>query len=179
MSKVAEESLKSEIEQLNAELTDTSRFQEAYLSLVEEVEGLLARNTLAEEETERLSKFNAEIIGHNNPAQRIMYVDRIRRELSETKQKLLMSMRDKDVVVAENDDLRHEIAMYKSVMVPVDSKPRTHITRVSRPPLSNQNLNVSVVELQDAGSDGCPKMTASNPPILETIDGDMTVDELS
>ena len=39
----------------------------------------------AEEEAQRLSKFNAEILGHNNPAQRIMYVDRIRRELHETK----------------------------------------------------------------------------------------------
>lgn len=43
------------------------------------------RNNLAEEEADRLSKFNAEILGHNNPAQRIMYVDRIRRELAEAK----------------------------------------------------------------------------------------------
>lgn len=44
------------------------------------------RNDLAEDEAERLSAFNAEILGHRNPAQRIMYVDRIRRELAETKQ---------------------------------------------------------------------------------------------
>jgi hypothetical protein len=46
---------------------------------------LVDRNDLAEDEAERLSKFNAEILGHNNPAQRIMYVDRVRRELAETK----------------------------------------------------------------------------------------------
>ena len=46
----------------------------------------LARHALAEEEARKLSKFNAEIVGHNNPAQRIVYVDRIRRELHETKQ---------------------------------------------------------------------------------------------
>jgi hypothetical protein len=46
---------------------------------------LVDRNDLAEEEADRLSRFNAEILGHNNPAQRIMYVDRIRKELAETK----------------------------------------------------------------------------------------------
>ena len=47
---------------------------------------LVARNALAEEEAERLSKFNAEILGHRNPVQKICYVDKIRRELAETKQ---------------------------------------------------------------------------------------------
>jgi hypothetical protein len=67
------------------ELTDAERYQEAYYSLSDEVGSLVARNQLAEEEAQRLSKFNAEILSHNNPAQRIMYVDRIRRELAETK----------------------------------------------------------------------------------------------
>jgi uncharacterized tellurite resistance protein B-like protein len=63
-----------------------SRFQEAYYNLVDETEALVARNNLAEEEAESLSKFNAEILGHSNPAQRISYVDRIRRELADVKQ---------------------------------------------------------------------------------------------
>ena len=71
---------------LNHELADASRFQDAYYKLLDETEGLLARNDLAEEEAERLSRFNAEILGHQNPAQRIVYVDRIRRELAKTKQ---------------------------------------------------------------------------------------------
>jgi hypothetical protein len=70
---------------LTAELTDAERYQEAYYSLSDEVGSLVARNQLAEDEAQRLSKFNAEILGHNNPAQRIMYVDRIRRELAEAK----------------------------------------------------------------------------------------------
>jgi len=70
---------------LTTDLTDAERYQEAYYSLVEEVDALVARNELAEDEAQRLSKFNAEILGHANPAQRIMYVDRIRRELAETK----------------------------------------------------------------------------------------------
>lgn len=70
---------------MTAELTDAERYQEAYYSLSDEVGSLVARNQLAEDEAQRLSKFNAEILGHNNPAQRIMYVDRIRRELAEAK----------------------------------------------------------------------------------------------
>jgi hypothetical protein len=66
-------------------LANAERYQEAYYRLSDEVGTLIARNELAEGEAERLSKFNAEILGHTNPAQRIMYVDRIRKELAETK----------------------------------------------------------------------------------------------
>ncbi len=71
---------------LSTELTDAERYQDAYYSLSDEVEGLLARNALAEDEAARLSRFNAEVIGHHNPAQKILYVERIRNELAETKQ---------------------------------------------------------------------------------------------
>jgi hypothetical protein len=70
---------------LTTELADSEQFQAAYYSLSDEVKSLIARNELAEDEAEQLSKFNAEILGHHNPAQRIMYVDRIRRELAEIK----------------------------------------------------------------------------------------------
>jgi uncharacterized tellurite resistance protein B-like protein len=70
---------------LTAELKDAERYQQAYYSLSDEVDSLVARHQLAETEAQRLSKFNAEILGHTNPAQRIMYVDRIRRELADTK----------------------------------------------------------------------------------------------
>jgi hypothetical protein len=71
---------------MQAELVDTERYQDAYYRLYDEVGTLIARNELAEEEAQRLSKFNAEILGHKNPAQRILYVDRIRQELAQTKQ---------------------------------------------------------------------------------------------
>jgi hypothetical protein len=68
------------------ELADAERYREAYHNLVDEVGVLAARNELAEGEAHRLSQFNAEILGHTNPAQRIVYLDRVRRELAETKQ---------------------------------------------------------------------------------------------
>lgn len=64
---------------------DAERYQGAYYSLLDEVGATIARNELAESEAERLGKLNAEILGHNNPAQRIVYVDRIRKEMAETK----------------------------------------------------------------------------------------------
>jgi uncharacterized tellurite resistance protein B-like protein len=69
-----------------SEVAKAEGYQEAYVTLVDEVNALVDRNSLAEDEAAKLSKFNAEILGHNNPAQRIMYVDRIRSELAETKQ---------------------------------------------------------------------------------------------
>ncbi|OAX43280.1 hypothetical protein K503DRAFT_708780 [Rhizopogon vinicolor AM-OR11-026] len=175
ISKSAEEALKAELEQLHAELADLSRFQEAYYNLVDETEALVARNNLAEEEAENLSKFNAEILSHNNPAQRILYVDRIRRELAEVKQKLLMCTRDRDTISATNEDLRHEVMMYKSIMVPEDSKPRMNLTRVTRPLLTSQSINtMSTTSISPCVvSDALVKAT-----VLEHIPGDMTLDEL-
>ncbi|KAG2150551.1 hypothetical protein DEU56DRAFT_34762 [Suillus clintonianus] len=171
MSKTAEGALNADIEQLQAELADLSRFQEAYYNLVDETEALVARNNLAEEEADNISKFNAEILGHNNPAQRILYVDRIRRELSEVKQKLLMCTRDRDAMSAANEDLQHEVMMYKSVVVPEDSKPRTNLTRVTRLPLTSQSMNIVVAT-------SIPPCVASDATVLEHIPGDMTLDEL-
>ena len=71
---------------LNTDLAEMWKYQEAYNGLLAEVDALVEKNALAEEEAARLSAFNAEILGHRNPAQRIMYVDRIRRELHDTKQ---------------------------------------------------------------------------------------------
>jgi hypothetical protein len=179
------------------ELTDAERYQEAYYSLVDEVGSLVARKALAEDEAANLSKFNAEILGHNNPAQRIMYVDRIRRELAETKhvccpsgcrtvhlmyvQKLVMSTREHEAVIGRNDDLRHELDMYKSVIVPIENKPRTNITRIGRPPLVNLNQSFKVgtnepTKFFNGGNGG--KARVQRGQILNSIPGDMTLEEI-
>ncbi|KAI0958971.1 hypothetical protein AcV7_004638 [Taiwanofungus camphoratus] len=182
-SKLAEEALQAEIGQLSSELAQAERYQEAYNGLVEEVGALIARNSLAEEETARLSKFNAEILGHNNPAQRIMYVDRIRRELHETKQKLFLSTRDRDAVVADNDDLRYELELYKSVAVPPELKPRATLTRVGRVPLAMQDVNIrgntNPAEHTESVqvSEGKQRMLDTMPE-LEYEHGEMTLDEI-
>ncbi|KAG6842111.1 hypothetical protein C0991_002765 [Blastosporella zonata] len=180
-SRMAEDALRSEIEQLTAELTDAERYQEAYYSLSDEVGSLVARNQLAEDEAQKLSKFNAEILGHNNPAQRIMYVDRIRRELAETKHKLVLLGREQEAAVAVNDDLQHELDMYKSVMVPGDNKPRTAITRVTRPPLVNLTRSLNANNAGDptiSAAKSGEKGSLQRVHVLESIPGDMTIDEI-
>ncbi|KAL5507183.1 hypothetical protein ACEPAH_6639 [Sanghuangporus vaninii] len=146
-SKMAEDALKDEIEQLSSELASADAYREAYQSIAEEMRGLVARNALAEDEANRLSAFNAEILSHRNPTQKILYVDRIRRELAETKQKLVLSHRDQESAVSEIATLREELAMYKSVTVPYEGKPRTAMTRVRRIPLGAQKLNVQAEPL--------------------------------
>lgn len=54
--------------------------------LVASVDILVSRNALAEDEAKYLSEFNAHILGHANVNQRIFYVDRLRKEMSEVKQ---------------------------------------------------------------------------------------------
>ena len=70
---------------LSDELADCEKYREGYNAIVEEMRSLVARNVLAEEESDRLSKINAEILGHANPTQKIYYLDRVRKELAETK----------------------------------------------------------------------------------------------
>jgi hypothetical protein len=78
-----------------------------------------------------------------------------------------------------NDALQNEIDMYKSVQVPLDSKPRTNITRIGRAPLVNlaASMNASI---QPASHPVYGKGSyMSGKPVLEVIkDGDMTTDEL-
>ncbi|KAJ7262257.1 hypothetical protein B0H12DRAFT_322600 [Mycena haematopus] len=142
-SRMAEEGLRAEIEVLTTELAESDQFQAAYYSLSDEVKSLIARKELAEGEAERLSKFNAEILGHQNPAQRILYVDRIRRELAETKHKLAAAETDCESVALQNADLFRELQLYKPVSVPLENKPRTLVTRISRPPLVALNSSTA------------------------------------
>ncbi|KAG7090815.1 hypothetical protein E1B28_009899 [Marasmius oreades] len=135
--KMAEDGLRAEVEVLTTELIEAEKYQEAYYGLCDHLEALSARNALAEEEAQKLSAFNAEIIGHRNPAQRIMYVERIRNELAETQHKLLASTKSHEAVVALNNDLQQELDGYKSVIL--ENRPKTTFTRVGRPPLVDFN----------------------------------------
>ncbi|KAF8161010.1 hypothetical protein B0H34DRAFT_857540 [Crassisporium funariophilum] len=180
-SRMAEDALRAEIDALTVELTDAERFQEAYYSLSDEVGALLTRNQIAEEEADRISKFNAEILGHNNPAQRIMYVDRIRRELAEAKHKIAMMANEQENIAAQNTNLQHELDMYTSVTVPLETKPRTNIIRVGRPPLVNlgHSLNAGLsVNGARSGMSVVKSISPAHEPLLEINENDMTMDEL-
>ncbi|KAI0744174.1 hypothetical protein C8Q80DRAFT_1185421 [Daedaleopsis nitida] len=183
-AKQTEQFLRAEVEQLGSDLADAEKYEEAYNGLLAEVDALVAKNSLAEDEAQRLSKFNAEILGHNNPAQRIVYMDRVRRELHETKQKLLLSTRDREAVLADNDELRAELEMYKSVAVPQDAKPRTAIIRITRlgaPTTLDANYAASASRLPDHTQtlSSLRSMSGSRlTSVPEATSGDMTLDEI-
>ncbi|KAH8119291.1 hypothetical protein DFH11DRAFT_1564156 [Phellopilus nigrolimitatus] len=173
-SKMAEDALRAEIEQLSAELAEEDAYREAYHSIADEMRGLVARNVLAEDEAQRLSKFNAEILGHSNPTQKILYVDRIRRELADTKQKLAVSTHENEAALSDLAQLSNELMMYKSIAVPFEGKPRTNMTRIRRVPLGTQTLNVQPPEGQPEGNyDDLAQY------LPDTTNGNMTVEELS
>lgn len=92
--------------------------------------------------------------------------------------------REQENIVAVNEDLQHELDMYKSVMVPADQKPRTNLTRVGRPPLVNLNRSLSTSALGTSAAIGgkmdgsVEKASAQRVHVLETIPGDMTLDEI-
>ncbi|KAL0581865.1 hypothetical protein V5O48_000233 [Marasmius crinis-equi] len=166
--KMAEDGLRAEVEQLTTELIDAERYQEAYFGLRDHLETLSAHNALAEEEVQKLSAFNAEIIGHHNPAQRILYVERIRNELAETKHKLIASTKTNEAVISLSEDLRQELDMYKSVYS--EHRPKTTLTRVARPPLVEFNQS----QPRGRTTTGSDSLEGTLP----TIVGDMTVDEI-
>lgn len=88
-----------------------------------------------------------------------------------------MLARDRDAVAVNNEDLRHELDMYKSVMVPSENKPRTNITRIGRSALASQNLNVdATVKFTMSFNDSGERKAQTE--ILSYIPGDMTLDEI-
>jgi hypothetical protein len=116
-----------------------------------------------------------------------MYVEKIRNELLDTKQasslrsnycasslsnilpqKLLLSTRTNETMTAQNQDLKNELDMYKSVAVPYEVKPGTRFTRMARPPLVSLNKSFEVRVAETLTSQ-----------VSDSIPGDMTLDEIS
>ena len=73
-------------------------------------------------------------------------------------QKLLLSTRDRDAAYADNDDLRAELELYKSVAVPQDVKPRTTITRVARPGAAALEPDVTSTGLASSQGSSSPRV---------------------
>ena len=159
---------------LTKEVQELEPYAEAYSTLLNQIALLRSRQEIAEEQANQLSQCNAELLGHHNPAQRILYVDRIRRELAEARQTIAELQLDKENALLEGDRLAKELAMYTSVVVPVTNKPRTNLTRVTRAPLTNLtggNLNAG-----STGRDRGASVSVATDKLPSP--GDMTVDEL-
>ncbi|KZT57765.1 hypothetical protein CALCODRAFT_270375 [Calocera cornea HHB12733] len=139
--KAREAALAVDVDNLQDTLSNVERYKSEYQALLAEVKIILSRNALAEDEAERLSRFNAEILGHQNPMQKILYVDKIRREMADVKQKLIVSTLERDAAEDARRKLQDELATYKAVDIPLDAKPRSTMTRVARVPFAARSVN--------------------------------------
>lgn len=78
---------------------------------------------------------------------------------------------------AHNEDLQHEIALYKSVAIPSEYKPRTAVTRVERAPMVTQGLSISK-GVEHGKSISVPSARLASMPEMEYEQGGMTLDEI-
>ncbi|KAL1742077.1 hypothetical protein HDZ31DRAFT_44065 [Schizophyllum fasciatum] len=142
-TKQAEQGLRAKIGALTAELEKAVEYKEAYEQLVEDAHVLASRNEIAEAEARQLMKANADILGHSNPSQRIVYVDKIRNELHGARQEIARLRVEREALINKHEAVLQELDSYKSVMVPFDGRPKTHMTRVARMPLTNRAAAVN------------------------------------
>ena len=89
-------------------------------------------------------------------------------------------MRERDNVIIENEEVRHELNLYTSIAVPQQSKPRTTVTRVTRVPLASQSLNgQSLFQPKSTSSIRKDGQRLESPTEVSYKEGDMTLDEIS
>ena len=103
-------------------------------------------------------------------------------------QNLLKMTYERDQALSNNKSLQTELDTYKSVAVPLESKPRTNFTRVGRPaPLASRDLNGGGFS-KSVGHELRPTSihkpvvvapTLEELSVLEYKEGDLTLDELS
>lgn len=131
-SRLAEKAWKEDRDHLANLLDSSEHYQELYLELVDQTKLLVERNALLEEEKAELSALNAELLSHNNPNQKIMYMDRVRQELDEKKRENLALRMELERAEEERKELERELRGYKSVDLPLGRRPRAEVTRVAR-----------------------------------------------
>lgn len=131
-ARVAEKAWRDERDRMASLLDQAEHFESLYHELAEQTKHLVERYALAEEQKATLAALNSELLSHNNPNQKIMYMDRIRHELDTTKHENL-SLRLQLVRLEEQNTLmQRELSSFKAVDLPLSQRPRAEVTRVVR-----------------------------------------------
>ena len=139
-ARVAEKSWRDDRDRMATMLDQAEHYEALYHELVEQTKHLVQRIALAEEEKASLSAQNAELLSHNNPNQRIMYMDRVRHELDDVKQENLSLRLQLERMQEENQMLQRELKSYRAVDMPLSQRPRTEVTRVLRATTDHEGL---------------------------------------
>ncbi|KAJ9475101.1 ER to Golgi transport-related protein [Pseudozyma hubeiensis] len=131
-ARVAEKAWRDDRDRMASMLNQAEHYEALYNELVEQTKHLVQRNALAEEQVASLSALNSELLSHNNPNQKIMYMDRVRHELDDVKHENFDLRWQLERAQEENRALQRELVSYRAVDAPLSQRPRAEVTRVMR-----------------------------------------------
>ncbi|WVN90026.1 uncharacterized protein L203_105258 [Cryptococcus depauperatus CBS 7841] len=152
-SKMAEEALDEEVKHLRNAYIEASAYQDLYNDLKDQQSLLLARESAAIEEAERLAGQNAELAGHTNEMQKISYIETVRKEMFHVKQELATT---RHLLNNANDKiqfLNSEIAAYQSVNIIGESQGSRGCTRAGIVGRQPEGGRLTVYRVRRSSSD--------------------------
>ena len=176
-ARVAEQASKDERDRMAQMLGEASKYEALYTELCQQTRHLLERHALAEEEKASLSALNASLLSHTNPFQKIMYMDRIRRELDDVKQENVTIKLQLEEAEARAADYETELRSYKAIDAPLSMRPRASVTRIHRAhthalamsmPAAAQKSRASTSSLLRASTSSSPAPAPASAPAMAT-----------
>ncbi|KAG0140053.1 hypothetical protein CROQUDRAFT_53856 [Cronartium quercuum f. sp. fusiforme G11] len=145
-----------QLEQVQAQL-DAVEIEKAQLAKINDL--LSRQSSLNAEEADKLAALNTELVSHQNPAQRLKVLDRLRREGKEERTNAAHLQNELWAARAQIESLKEELSAYQAVSVP--PVPIRKKTTSSLPPKSpSQQLvgfsRVSRATLTEVTIEGAP-----------------------
>lgn len=122
-TKMREETLLQERQELLDDLARSSNYEAAYYGIRAEAQKLLTRLTAREVQAQELTSLNVALASHNNPNQKIFYLDRIRSQLDDTRVQYRELEEERNTLHRRCRDLQDQL----NVFIHVDPGPNTAI----------------------------------------------------
>ncbi|EPQ29238.1 uncharacterized protein PFL1_02993 [Pseudozyma flocculosa PF-1] len=123
-AKVAEAALVEERNSLTTTVVELEAYREEYERLCTQTRVLVDRHALAETERHALTELTTSLLRHTNPAQKIVYLDRIRRQLDEVQAENVEIKVELERERAWRVEMEAELRMYKAVDAPLSQRQR-------------------------------------------------------
>lgn len=172
-ARAKEEAWLEEREELLRELERSSQYETAYQTLRAQAQVLVSQSTSYEAQMKELSSLNTILASHTNPSQKILYLDRIRRELDERRVQTYVLLGEKEELQAQCRDLKARLDVFCKVDARLEDRPRTAFKRVAR---EAPTAALSTV-LCERSPNRSPQRVHSILP-KGSDEGDLTVDDL-
>ena len=172
-ARAKEEAWLEEREELLRELERSSQYETAYQTLRAQAQVLVSQSTSYEAQMKELSSLNTILASHTNPSQKILYLDRIRRELDERRVQTHVLLGEKEELQAQCRELKARLDVFCKVDARLEDRPRTAFKRVAR---EAPAAALSAI-LCERSPNRSPQRVHSILP-KGSDEGDLTVDDL-